>query len=155
MYGLTSPLYQAALTGSLAICTIATPSLRSPRRLVMHFSQVLPQLFIGSCPTNTDDIDYYDLDWGRIESRCNELGIAVRRIPVRAFDGEDLRRKLSQCVQALDKLLKNGQTVYTHCNVGMGRSPSVAILLIDNIVPHSGRPGQGQFVTDTPCRDWG
>jgi protein-tyrosine phosphatase len=73
------------------------------------------------------DFDYCDLDWGRIESRCNELGIAVRRIPVRDFDGEDLRRKLSQCVQALDILLKNGQTVYIHCNVGMGRSPSVAI----------------------------
>ena len=114
----------------------------------MHLSQVLPQLFVGSCPTNTDDInhlkvdygitailnlqtdhdfDYCELDWGRIESRCNELGIAVRRIPVRDFDGEDLRRKLSQCVQALDILLKNGQTVYIHCNVGMGRSPSVAI----------------------------
>ena len=114
----------------------------------MHLSQVLPQLFVGSCPTNTDDInhlkadygitailnlqtdhdfDYCELDWGRIESRCNELGIAVQRIPVRAFDGEDLRRQLSQCVQALDTLLKNGQTVYTHCNSGMDRSPSVAI----------------------------
>jgi len=139
---------QAALTGSLAICTIATPFYLQPKETVMHLSQVLPQLFVGSCPTKTDDInhlkadygitailnlqtdhdfDYCDLDWGRIESRCNELGIAVQRIPIRDFDGEDLRRKLSQCVQALDTLLKNGQTVYTHCNVGMDRSPSVAI----------------------------
>jgi hypothetical protein len=95
-------LDQAALTGNLAISTIAT-LFCSPRRLVMHLSQVLPQLFVGSCPTNTDDInhlkadygitailnlqtdhdfDYCELDWGRIESRCNELGIAVQRIPV-------------------------------------------------------------------------
>ena len=114
----------------------------------MNLSQVVPRLFVGSCPTNTDDIDhlkaeygitailnlqtdndfdYYDLDWERIEAHCHELGIEVRRIPVRDFDGMDLRKKLPQCVQVLDDLLKDGHTVYTHCNVGMGRSPSVTI----------------------------
>ena len=114
----------------------------------MNLSQILPHLFVGSCPTHADDIDhlkvdysitailnlqtdndfdYWDLDWSRIESRCNELGIAVRRIPVRAFDPEDLRKKLPRCVQALDELLRADHTVYTQCNVGAGRSPSVAI----------------------------
>jgi protein-tyrosine phosphatase len=109
---------------------------------------VLPHLFVGSCPASADDInhlktdygvtailnlqtdhdfDYWDLNWSRIEARCYELGIEVRRIPVRDFDGLDLRKKLSQCVETLDELLRGGYTVYTHCNVGSGRSPSVAI----------------------------
>jgi len=114
----------------------------------MTLSQILPHLFVGSCPTITEDIDhlkvdtgvtailnlqtdndfdYCDLDWSRIEAHCQELGIEVQRVPVRDFDGMDLRKKLPQCVQALDKLLKDGHTVYTHCNVGMGRSPTLAI----------------------------
>ena len=114
----------------------------------MNSNQVLPHLFIGSCPAHIDDInhlqtdygitailnlqtdhdlDYWDLDWSRIEARCRELGIKLRRIPVRDFDGLDLRKKLPQCVQALDELLQDGHTVYTHCNVGSGRSPNVAI----------------------------
>ena len=107
----------------------------------MHLSQVLPRLFVGSCPTHADDInhlktdygisailnlqtdhdfDYWDLDWNRLEARCRELTIEVRRIPVRDFDGQDLQRKLPQCVQALAELLDGGQTVYAHCNVGSG-----------------------------------
>ena len=70
------------------------------------------------------DFDYWDLEWSRIEARCRELEIEVRRIPVRDFDGEDLRNKLPQCVQALDELLRAGHTVYTHCNVGPGGRPA-------------------------------
>jgi protein-tyrosine phosphatase len=114
----------------------------------MTADQVLPHLFIGSCPTSIDDIhhlktdygitavltfqtdndlDYWDLDWSRIETRCREMGIELRRIPIRDFDGVDLRHKLPQCVGELDDLLRNDQTVYMHCNVGTGRSPNVAI----------------------------
>ena len=114
----------------------------------MNLNQILPRLFVGSCPINADDInhlevdygitailnlqtdndfDYWDLDWSRLQTRCNELGIAVRRIPVRDFDSEDLRKKLSRCVQAVDELLRADHTVYAHCNVGAGRSPAVAI----------------------------
>jgi len=114
----------------------------------MNLNQVLPHLFVGSCPLHADDInhlkadygitavlnlqtdndfDYCDLDWSRIEARCRELQIDVRRIPVRDFDGEDLRKKLPGCVQTLDELLRADHTVYAHCNVGAGRSPSVAI----------------------------
>jgi protein-tyrosine phosphatase len=114
----------------------------------MNLSQVLPRLFVGSCPTHTDDIDhlktdygitailnlqtdhdfdYYDLNWDRIEAHCQESGLEVRRIPVRDFDGVDLKKSLPQCVKTLDDLLAAGHTVYTHCNIGMGRSPSVAI----------------------------
>jgi protein-tyrosine phosphatase len=106
------------------------------------------QLFVGSCPANADDINHLkadyaitailnlqndddlnhcELDWNRLEARCHELEIDVRRIPVRNFDGPGLRGKLSQCVEALDELLRDGHTVYVHCNAGTYRSPSVAI----------------------------
>lgn len=115
----------------------------------MHLNQILPQLFVGSCPTSADDIDhlkadygitailnlqtdhdfdYWDLDWNRIEARCRALGIDVRRIPVRDFDGLDLRKRLPDCVRTLDELLRDGRTVYIHCNVGTGRSPSARSL---------------------------
>jgi protein-tyrosine phosphatase len=114
----------------------------------MNLSQILPKLFVGSCPTTADDIsrlktdygitailslqtdndlDYCDLDWSRLEACCGQLGVDLRRIPVRDFDGMDLRQKLPQCVQELDALMRNDRTVYAHCNVGTGRSPSVAI----------------------------
>jgi protein-tyrosine phosphatase len=114
----------------------------------MNLNQILPRLFVGSCPTNADDInhlkvdygitailnlqtdhdfDYCDLDWNQIETRCRDLQIEVRRIPVRDFDAEDLRNKLPRCVRALDELLRADRIVYAHCNVGAGRSPSVAI----------------------------
>jgi atypical dual specificity phosphatase len=114
----------------------------------MNLSQILPRLFVGSCPTRPDDIDhlkadygitailnlqtdsdldYCDLDWGRLEGPCQALGVELRRIPVRDFDGLDLRRNLGQCVSQLDDLLRQGHTVYTHCNLGVGRSPSAAI----------------------------
>ena len=136
----------------------------------MNLSQVVPRLFVGSCPTTTDDIDhlkvengitailnlqtdndfdYCDLDWERIEAHCHELGIEVRRVPVRDFDGMDLRKKLPQCVQVLDNLLKDGHIVYTHCNVGMGRSPTLAIAYLvqkqgwnlDEAIEHVSRCG--------------
>ncbi len=114
----------------------------------MKLNQILPRLFVGSCPVNADDInhlkvdygitavlnlqtdddfDYCDLDWNCIETRCQELQIEVRRIPVGDFDGEGLRKQMPRCVQALDELLRADHTVYTHCNLGVGRSPSVAI----------------------------
>jgi protein-tyrosine phosphatase len=114
----------------------------------MNLSQILPRLFVGACPTSVADInhlqaeqgisailslqtdydlDYCDLDWNRLQARCQELGIVLRRIPIRDFDGEDLREKLVQCVQSLEELMSEGHTVYLHCNLGVGRSPSVAI----------------------------
>lgn len=52
--------------------------------------------------------------------------LKFRSVPVRDFDGEDLRRKLPDCVMALDGMLKAGHIVYLHCTAGQGRSPTVA-----------------------------
>jgi protein-tyrosine phosphatase len=114
----------------------------------VNLSRVLPKLFIGSCPDRAEDIahlkaeygvtailsfqtdhdlDYQNMNWSSLEAHCEGLGIEVRRVAVRDFDGLDLRAKLPQCVEALDGLLRTEQTVYAFCNAGMGRSPSVAI----------------------------
>jgi atypical dual specificity phosphatase len=114
----------------------------------MNLSQILPRLFIGSCPTSADDInrlktdygvtailnlqtdhdlDYWDLNWKPLQARCDELRIELRRIPIRDFDGMDLRMKLPQCVETVDSLLRSGHSVYIHCNIGTGRSPNVAL----------------------------
>lgn len=114
----------------------------------MNFSQVLPRLFVGSCPADASDIshlktefgitailnlqtdhdlDYCDLDLSRFEARCRELGMEMRRVAIRDNDGSDLVAKLPDCVEILDELLSDGHTVYAHCNVGMNRSPAVVL----------------------------
>jgi protein-tyrosine phosphatase len=52
--------------------------------------------------------------------------LAFRNVQVNDFDAADLRRRLPQCVLALDELLKAGHTVYLHCTAGVSRSPTVA-----------------------------
>jgi hypothetical protein len=114
----------------------------------MNLSRVLPQLLIGTCPADIgdvdrlktdhgvtailslqtdDDLDQRRLDWRRIEAGCRERAVVARRIPVEAFDGEDGLSKLSQCVAALAELLREGRTVYLHCNLGTVRSPGVVV----------------------------
>lgn len=112
----------------------------------MDFDQILPSVLLGSCPESTEDVDrlirdasvtavlslqteedfdYLNLDWDRFQAHYQGLGIEVRRVPVRDFDQEDLRENLPDCVDALRRLLDDDHTVYVHCNLGIGRSPSV------------------------------
>ena len=109
---------------------------------------MLPHLLVGSSPTSPEDVallkremgvtavlnlqteeDFasFEIDWSRLETRYRQLGIDVRRVPVQDFDPDSLRQNLPKCVDALDELLRDGHTVYVHCNMGVNRSPSVAI----------------------------
>ena len=45
----------------------------------------------------------------------------------RDFVGPDVQRTLSECVAALDELLRAGHTVYIHCKLGAVRSPTVVV----------------------------
>jgi protein-tyrosine phosphatase len=121
----------------------------------MDVSAILPNLFVGSYPRSTEDIDrlkrdfgvtavlnvqtkedmaYWGVNWYRLEPYYQEAGIAVQRVPVRDFDPDDLRRQLPKCVEALDELLTQGHTVYVHCNMGVNRSPSIAIAYLHWVV---------------------
>jgi protein-tyrosine phosphatase len=114
----------------------------------MDISAILPNVLVGPCPQSPqdigrlkrdygvsavlnlqtdDDMDYWGFDWSELEHRYRKLGIEVRRSPIRDFDPDDLRRKLPQCVKALDALLQQGHKVYVHCSMGINRSPSVVI----------------------------
>ena len=114
----------------------------------MDVSQILPDLFVGSCPGSPADIDQlrqafgvtavlnvqtdddmviWGIDWDGLESHYQTTSIEVRRVPVRDFDPDDLRRQLPECVRVLDKLLHQGDTVYIHCNMGINRSPTIVI----------------------------
>lgn len=74
-----------------------------------------------------DDLAYLGLDWNRMEACYCQSGIEVRRVPVWDFDRQDLRKQLPQCVAVLDELLREGRTVFVHCNMGINRSPSTII----------------------------
>jgi hypothetical protein len=114
----------------------------------MNASQVLPQLFVGPCPSGIHDIeqlksdygitailsmqtdgdlDRLGLDWSGIETGCRNSAVAARRIPVKAFHGHDGLVKLSQCVAAIDELVREGRAVYVHCNLGEVRSPAAVV----------------------------
>ena len=113
----------------------------------MDVSKILPNLFVGSYPKSTEDIDRlrregitavlnaqtdddmasWGVNWYRLEPYYREAGVEVRRVPVRDFDPDDLRRQLPKCVEVLDELLDQGHTVYVHCNMGVNRSPSIVI----------------------------
>lgn len=114
----------------------------------MQVDVILPQLLVGSCPRSRTDIDqlkdgfgvtavlnlqtdadfqYAGIDWQDLSSYYQQLGIDVRRAPVRDFDPGALRDNLPACVSQLDELLRSGRTVYVHCTAGINRSPSTII----------------------------
>ena len=74
-----------------------------------------------------EDLAYWGVNWYRMEPYYRSIVIEVRRVPVRDFDPDDLRRNLPHCIQVLETLLHEGHTVYVHCNMGVNRSPSIAI----------------------------
>ncbi|MGA2259528.1 MAG: hypothetical protein ABSG53_33040, partial [Thermoguttaceae bacterium] len=44
-----------------------------------------------------EDMAHYGIIWRRLESHYRSVGIDARRIPVRDFDPDDLRRKSPMC----------------------------------------------------------
>jgi protein-tyrosine phosphatase len=113
----------------------------------MDVSKILSNLFVGSFPMSADDIDRlrrkgvtavlnaqtdddmarWGVNWRLLEPYYLETGVEIRRVPVRDFDKNDLRRQLPECVKVLDELLSQGRIVYVHCNMGINRSPSIVI----------------------------
>jgi protein-tyrosine phosphatase len=114
----------------------------------MEYVELVDQLFLGSRPETTADIDRLRLDsgvtavlnlqtdddmraihlvWEPLEVHYRNTGIELCRVPVRDFDPVDLREKLPECVRTLDHLLAASHSVYLHCTLGASRSPTVAI----------------------------
>ena len=114
----------------------------------MQVDLIQPRLAVGSCPRepadvrilqeqyavtavlslqSDEDLLHWNIDWPALSASYQEAGIQVRRVPVRDFDPDDLRRQLPAGVRALDDLMKAGHTVFVHCNAGINRSPTTVI----------------------------
>jgi hypothetical protein len=111
----------------------------------MDYDQILPEIYVGSCPASTEDIDTLRLKlgvsavmnlqtdtdlaqlecpWRTLQSYYRRSKIELRRVPIDDFD--HLRKKLPDAVQVLNELLRADHIVYLHCTAGTERSPSVA-----------------------------
>ena len=121
----------------------------------MDFNQILPTVYVGSCPRTTSDIDRLarelgvtgvlnlqtdddfetlGYDWPSLARHYANKKIEVRRVPICDFDSQDLSQHLPLAVQTLAELLKDGRFVYVHCTQGMGRAPSVVVAYLHWIV---------------------
>jgi protein-tyrosine phosphatase len=113
----------------------------------VNFDQILPDLYVGSYPATTDDIEelktegitavvnlqsdddcwHLQIDWPRLEAHYADVGMEVRRVKIQDFQDDDLRAKLPHAVNQLHGLIENGHTAYVHCSAGINRSPSTVI----------------------------
>lgn len=121
----------------------------------MDFNQILPTVYVGSCPQTTYDVDRlarelgvsgvlnlqtdedYEVlgcNWDSLARHYDSKKIEVRRVPIIDFDSHDLTLHLPEAVRALDELLGAGRFVYVHCTQGMGRAPSVVVAYLHWIV---------------------
>ncbi|CDJ36110.1 LOW QUALITY PROTEIN: ATP-dependent RNA helicase, putative [Eimeria mitis] len=116
----------------------------------MDYSRILPNLYVGSCPRQlkhirqlkqdlkvtavfnlqtTEDIknNFPDpIASTRTPEAVGQLyeSAGMRYVWMPTEDMSDACRKLAvaQCALVLDALIRNGHTVYVHCNAGVGRS---------------------------------
>ena len=127
----------------------------------MNFSEVAPSIFVGSHPENCDDIDRLrrelgvsavlnlqtdedlerlECNWPQLRAHYRRSKMVVRRVPVRDYDSDDLRKHLPECVQTLHELIRDDHIVYVHCTAGLALAERRGHL------PQLGpavRPGQG------------
>ena len=115
---------------------------------MINYDQILPNLYVGSCPKSLDDIlllkeriwvtavlnlqtdedlRQWSIHWPAMKTFYHEAGIRVERAPMRDFDREDQRECLPRAVGILAELLTSGAVIYLHCTAGAGRSPLVAM----------------------------
>ena len=115
---------------------------------MIHFSQILPELYVGTHPRTAVDLERlagslgatavlnlqtdrdltdWGIDWTRLEEAYRQHNVVLRRVPIVDFDPQDLRERLSQAVDILDQMLRGGHRVYLHCTAGAERAPSTAI----------------------------
>jgi protein tyrosine/serine phosphatase len=113
----------------------------------MDFHEILPELVLGDGPYRPDDIRTLQQEditavlnlqtddelatagvaWSSWRARCQEAGLEVQRVRVRAAHRRALRAALPACVQTLAALLDAGHAVYVHCSTDAQRSATVVV----------------------------
>lgn len=115
---------------------------------MFDYSQILPELWLGSHPRGARDIERLrrriaatavlslqtdedlkrlHLNWDALSLCYEREGMASQRLPITDFDQADLRVQLPAAARALHRLISTGHTTYVHCTLGVGRAPSVVI----------------------------
>ena len=62
--------------------------------------------------------------------QAKKYGITINRYPIEDFNQEDLFEKLKGAGDLLNKLMKQGKTVYVHCTAGMSRAAATVIIYL-------------------------
>ncbi|KAJ8355717.1 hypothetical protein SKAU_G00185110 [Synaphobranchus kaupii] len=94
----------------------------------MHFSRVLPRVWLGSCPRQVEHVT--DMTPDTMAHLYRDCGLAYLWIPTPDMSTDGRARMLPQAVFLLHGLLDNGHTVYVHCNAGVGRSTAAVCGLL-------------------------
>lgn len=110
-------------------------------------SMIDPQVFVGTCPRTVDDVEHlrqqlaitavltlqtdddrrlYRLDWAELQRAYEHEGIRVYELPILDRDEDALAERLPEAVELLEDLIRQEHLVFLHCNIGNGRSPTVA-----------------------------
>lgn len=66
---------------------------------------------------------YWGIDYLAMRRHGADLGLTMKRCPVRDFDIPDQRARLPYAVAALARLRSAGHRTYVHCTAGLGRAP--------------------------------
>ena len=72
------------------------------------------------------DMTRLGVDWEFLQNCYQQAGITVEHFPIPDMNLEELRSKIHDAAELLDKLLKEGK-VYVHCTSGRHRSPHTII----------------------------
>lgn len=114
----------------------------------LNWGEIRHDLLIGSCPTDTADLDRIyddtgvsallslqtddcrsalDIDYNSLEKHASSRGLLLVNAPIRDFDADDQRKRLPYAVGRLWGLLTSGHRTYVHCTAGINRAPLVAL----------------------------
>lgn len=73
------------------------------------------------------DMTHRQVNWPRMQAAYTKHGILGINYPIHDFNSEDLAAKLRKGAEIIQRLVKEGKTVYVHCTAGMGRAPANVI----------------------------
>lgn len=117
----------------------------------LNWDQIRDDIFIGSCPITTDDIEaiisgtgasailslqtelcreHFSIDHDELAAYTREAGVVLANAPMLDFNPPDQRRRLPDAVRALYNLLDAGHRVYVHCTAGFNRAPLAVLGLL-------------------------
>lgn len=114
----------------------------------LNWDRIRDDIFVGSCPMTTDDIDtiiggtgvtailslqsdqcraHFDIDLQNLVDYARADNVVLVNAPMLDFNIGDQRRQLPNAVRALHSLIDGGHRVYVHCTAGFNRSPLVIL----------------------------